>query len=378
MHQAVHDVRTAQLLWSRTENEQCRELAMTARCFWAVIESISVGTQAIRRDISLARGAGNTLLLLSAAGIMSCASQQGVAHRAGLIAHHPPSTATASTGSLNQLMPWQQAAAPLASADNSAPASRATKSIAETPADRQDAAQESTQDVQQTPPDNGDELPQAADINTTPYDPLSPLNQKILAFNVFFDDHVGRPAGAAWAFVVPYPARLHIRTFFRNTAEPKNLVNCMLQSRFHDAGITLARFSINSTLGVAGFFDVAQDWFGLQRKATDFGLTEAHHSVTYGPYLMAPVGGPTSFRDAAGSAVDGQMNALVVLAYVVPSIALLPITAGLGLIAAVNERSLHLDTFDDVNRYTVDLYGAVQDYYYQRRNHDEAPPGSSE
>ena len=182
----------------------------------------------------------------------------------------------------------------------------------------------------------------------------------------------------AWGRVVPYQARLHIRNFFRNTAEPKNFVNCVLQRRFRDAGITAERFSLNSTLGAGGFFDVAQLWFGLERKPTDFGLTAAHHSVKYGPYLMAPVGGPTSLRDAAGSAVDGPLNLLSILAYVVPAIGLLPVTASLGLIAAVNERSLRLESFDDVDRYSVDLYGAVQDGYFQRRNHDQAPPGSSE
>jgi phospholipid-binding lipoprotein MlaA len=222
----------------------------------------------------------------------------------------------------------------------------------------------------------GEPPPATTAKDASPYDPLSPLNQKILSLNVYFDDHVGRPAGMAWGWAVPYQARLHIRNFFRNTAEPKNFVNCMLQKRFRDAGITVERFSLNSTLGAGGFFDVAYNWFGLERKPTDFGLTAAHHSVKYGPYLMAPVGGPTSLRDAAGEAVDGPLNLLSILAYVVPTLGLLPVTASLGLIAAVNERSLRLESFDDVDRYSVDLYGAVQDGYYQRRSHDQARPES--
>ncbi|GEM_PF-1576868 len=346
---------------------------MKAGCFWTVFGSTSVlHRQHMRSGFAMPQSLFKSMLLLVAAFIASCAPQQPIRHRA--IAQDPPPAAESSrTGrSLNELTPWHELSAPATSSNDKAMRAKPqTSKLAETPADRQEAPQESFQ------ADRADQT-EPLDQDTTPYDPLSTLNQKILAFNVFFDDHVGKPAGRAWAFVVPYPARLHIRTFFRNTAEPKNMINCMLQSRFHDAGVTVERFTLNSTLGVAGFFDVAQDWFGLERKATDFGLTEAHHSVNFGPYLMAPVGGPTSLRDAAGSAIDGQFNALVVLAYLVPSIALLPITAGLGLIAAVNERSLHLDTFDDVNRYTIDLYGAIQDYYYQRRNHDESPPGSSE
>jgi len=333
---------------------------MTRECFW-VHKPVS--------GSNIARGAILSSLLLITACAASCASRQAARPDPGT--HDWAGAAqTSARPSPEGLSPWEQASAPAAMANQSR-----SMSVQMTPDQEADdganghAGKQGAAELE-------DETPQAPDRNSTPYDPLSPLNQKILDFNVFFDDHVGRPAGTAWAWMVPYPARLHIRSFFRNTAEPKNLINCMLQSRYRDARITLERFSINSTLGVVGFFDVAQDWFGLPRKPTDFGLTEAHHSVTYGPYLMAPVGGPTSFRDAAGTAVDGQLNALVVLAYVVPSIALLPITAGLGLIAAVNERSLHLETFDDVNRYTVDLYGAVQDVYYQKRSHDEAPPGS--
>ena len=211
-----------------------------------------------------------------------------------------------------------------------------------------------------------------------PYDPFAPINEKILALNVFFDDHVGAPVSAEWGVIVPLPVRLHIRNFFRNTGEPKNFVNCALQRRFRDAGITLERFSLNTTLGMGGFFDIAQSWFGLERKSTDFGLTAAHHSVTYGPYLMAPGGGPTSVRDAAGGAVDGHLNPLGTMVYVLPSLVYLPISASLALINAMNERSLDMESLKDVDRYTVDLYGAVQDSYYQKRSHDQPPPGSSE
>jgi ABC-type transporter lipoprotein component MlaA len=87
----------------------------------------------------------------------------------------------------------------------------------------------------------------------------------------------------------------------------------------------------------------------------------------FGPYLMAPVGGPTSIRDAAGGAADGPMNALSTIGWLAPSLIALPIGIGLGLIDAINERSLSLETFEDADRYAVDLYGAVQDGYYQSR-----------
>jgi ABC-type transporter lipoprotein component MlaA len=66
------------------------------------------------------------------------------------------------------------------------------------------------------------------------------------------------------------------------------------------------------------------------------------------------------------------------MVHVLPSLAYLPISASLGLINAVNERSLHQESFEDVESDTVDLYGAVQDSYYQRRSHDRAAPGGTE
>jgi ABC-type transporter lipoprotein component MlaA len=317
------------------------------------------------------------LIFLTAVFIASCSSQQPAPYPLDRpIEDAAKAAKTSATSASGEPSPWDEAQTTPAPSTSATETAHQARSSTKESTDVSAAGRQPMPDAQPQAPGNASSEATASD--PPPDDPLSPLNEKILAFNVFFDDHVGRPVGTAWGRVVPYPARLHIRTFFRNTGEPKNLVNCMLQRRFRDAGITLERFSLNSTLGVAGFFDVAQDWFGLERKATDFGLTAARHSVKYGPYLMAPVGGPTSVRDAAGTAVDGHLNPLGLMVYLLPSLAYMPISVGLGLIDAINERSLNLETFEDVNRYTVDLYGAVQDGYYQKRIHEQAAPGIAE
>ncbi len=202
----------------------------------------------------------------------------------------------------------------------------------------------------------------------TPYDPISPINEKLLSFNIFFDNHVARPLAKGWAAVVPYRARLHIRTFFRNTEEPKNAISFVLQKRFIDGGTSAARFAINTTLGGAGFFDVADSWFGLERAGSDFGLTAGHYSVDFGPYLMLPVGGASSVRDAVGDAAAGPANPLSAITWALSTMPALPITMGLAIIGGINARSLNLEEgFEGVDRYAVDLYGAVQDAYYQKR-----------
>jgi phospholipid-binding lipoprotein MlaA len=375
---------------------------MAAECLWVGFQASSslirgnknrgklrsrIGATARSRPAShapiAARCASAGLIILGVCFVAACGAQQPVQLASSPPAQRSPRAAEAPPKDrLDQPSPQDKArTTPTSVADAPAPKARSQTPPEQNQTSPRQPTTEPAADklaAQAQPAKAPNDPPSGATSDSSPYDPLSPLNEKILAFNVYFDDHVGRPAGTAWAWAVPYQARVHIRNFFRNTGEPKNFVNCLLQGRFRDANITLERFSINTTLGGAGFFDVAQNWFGLERQATDFGLTAAHHSVKYGPYLMSPVGGPTSLRDAAGTAVDGHFNPLSVMVYVLPSLAYLPISAGLGLIDAINERSLNLETFDDVDRYTVDLYGAVQDGYYQKRGQGKAATGPAQ
>jgi len=114
-------------------------------------------------------------------------------------------------------------------------------------------------------------------------------------------------------------------------------------------------------------FDPADKWFGLKQEDNDFGLTLAKYGVGEGPYLVLPLLGPSTVRDALGGFADGAMNPM---SYVVPG-STLPYEAAARAFAAVNARSESLGTFDDVNRYSIDLYGAVQDAYLQKRKQKE-------
>src|SRR5580658_4912307 len=100
----------------------------------------------------------------------------------------------------------------------------------------------------------------------------------------------------------------------------------------------------------------------------DFGLTLAKYGVGEGPYIVLPLLGPSTVRDAFGGVADGAMNPV---SYVVPSGAL-PYEAAAKVVAAINARSENLGAFDDVDRYSIDLYGAVQDGYLQRRQQEES------
>jgi phospholipid-binding lipoprotein MlaA len=212
----------------------------------------------------------------------------------------------------------------------------------------------------QTPPPPG---PPGAYAQTYG-DPLAPFNEKMFWFNLKLDKYVLHPVASGYAYVVPKPARESVGNFLDNVNFIPRVANNAFQLRMADAGGEIARFGINSTLGVGGLFDVADDWFGLKQHNNDAGLTLGHYGVASGPYIVWPFIGPSTIRDSVGYAAD---SAMWPLPYFVPWYVYVPAGAGKVAMEAVNYRSLHLNLFEEVDRYAIDLYGAVQDGYLQRR-----------
>lgn len=182
-------------------------------------------------------------------------------------------------------------------------------------------------------------------------DPLEPFNQKMFRVSLQFDEHVLRPVATVYAQVLPVAARRGIDRFFANLGVGERFVNNLLQGKVCSAGQEIGRFAINTTLGGAGFFDVADRWFGLKESKEDFGQTLGVYGVTPGPYLFLPLPGPSTIRDAVGQIVDTALNPLQYL-------------------NVVNSRSLNLELLKEVDGYALDLYGAVQDAYLQQRERE--------
>lgn len=141
------------------------------------------------------------------------------------------------------------------------------------------------------PPENGIE------------DPFESVNRDIFGFNRQFDRFLVEPLARAYAFAVPSLARRAIRRVFVNLNSPAVFVNDLLQLSPRRAGITGARFVINSTVGLAGLIDAAEQ-MGIPGHHTDFGITLAKFGVDSGPYMVLPLVGPTTARDAFGDLVD--------------------------------------------------------------------------
>jgi phospholipid-binding lipoprotein MlaA len=134
-------------------------------------------------------------------------------------------------------------------------------------------------------------------------DPLERMNRAIYEFNANFDAAVFLPLVRGYEFALPQGVRDGVSNAIDNLNEVPTLLNCLLQGKLRKSGVTLGRFVMNSTLGVAGFLDPASD-MGIARQEEDFGQTLGVWGMGKGPYVVLPVYGPSNARDTLGTAVD--------------------------------------------------------------------------
>lgn len=146
---------------------------------------------------------------------------------------------------------------------------------------------------------------QAAVGTSDPRDPLESVNRVVWDFNwEVLDAYILRPVTVAYVSVMPQFARTGLLNAAQNLEEPANLTNNLLQGKVDDGLDSLARFLINSTVGLLGTIDVASK-IGLDRKEEQFGETLGVWGVETGPFLMLPFLGPSDPRSFTGDYVDG-------------------------------------------------------------------------
>lgn len=213
------------------------------------------------------------------------------------------------------------------------------------------------------------------------YDPWEPLNTKFFEFNRQLDRWVLKPVAKGYNFIVPNVVQVGISNIFYNSRATPRFLNNMFQGKFTGAGIEVGRFLINTTVGIGGFFDVAQHYFKLTTPEEDTGQTLGFYGVPPGPYLMIPILGPYTVRDLAGYAGDIALNPIYWLILPtmhnidsIPTVvsideraATYAISIGARATEVVNERSLNLEKFQGVEESTLDLYAAVRNAYLQKR-----------
>lgn len=191
------------------------------------------------------------------------------------------------------------------------------------------------------------------------YDPWEPFNRRMFVLNRRLDRFVLKPVATIWDRALPDLAQESFGHFFHNLSMPPRLVNHLFQRNIDGAGREIARFVLNLSMGVLGFFDVATE-LGIAKSDADAGQTLGIYGAGPGPYLVLPLFPPLTVRDGIGFALDRAMNPL---SYVVPSAA----DTGSRGVTVVNERANNLERFEGVEDEVLDLYTAVRNAYLQRR-----------
>ena len=203
-------------------------------------------------------------------------------------------------------------------------------------------------------------LDEPVDDEAEDYDPWQSFNEKMFFFNHdILDRYLVKPAATGWSKIAPEAARQSFARMFDNFDMPRRLFNNIVQARPLGAGQELARFAINTTVGVAGLFDVASK-LHIEPSNADAGETLAMYGFGPGPFLVLPTFPPLTVRDAIGRGIDGLLDPV---SYFLPFFA----NRAKSIVTAVNERSLNLRLFADVEDSVLDLYTAARNGYLQRR-----------
>ena len=190
-------------------------------------------------------------------------------------------------------------------------------------------------------------------------DRLENLNRKVFYVNERLDHYALRPAAVTYIKLMPNPLEKGVDNFFSNLDEVTNVLNDLLQGKFGQAAHDSGRFLLNTTLGLGGIFDVAQR-AGLEKSdGEDFGQTLAVWGVGEGPYLMLPLLGPSTLRDAPSKFVDSITSPFSH----VDDVRTRNIARGVDLLA---KRASLLEVDDIISG---DKYLFVRDVYLQRNRY---------
>jgi phospholipid-binding lipoprotein MlaA len=197
-------------------------------------------------------------------------------------------------------------------------------------------------------------------------DPFEPTNRYIFELNRFLDEMVMKPTVGWYRMVVPDPIQDRITSVIANLRQPWTAINDFFQGNPDRAGSALARFAINSTVGILGMFDPATD-MGYPAHEEDAGQTIGVIGVLSDqPYLMLPILGPSSPRDLIGTVLDAFLDPFNFIARKRDADTFFP--TGRGIASGVDARHRTLEATNDLERNSVDYYATVRSIYRQRRN----------
>ena len=195
-------------------------------------------------------------------------------------------------------------------------------------------------------------------------DPWENFNRGTFAFNKVFDKYLLAPLAKGYRIILPTEARKGVRNFFSNLKEPWTFINAALQGDFKNSGTSIMRFGLNTTVGLLGIFDIATS-LGFKKQKEEFGQTLPVYGVEPGPYLVLPLLGPSTVRDALGKVTGFVAD---------------PVTIALNkdgkenwlwigtAVNGIDFREQNLEKIDNLEATSVDFYATIRSLYLERRN----------
>jgi len=201
------------------------------------------------------------------------------------------------------------------------------------------------------------------------WDPIEVPNRFIFSLNRAVDIIAIRPIAVLYRDWMPEPAQRGLHNVLDNIGEPVTAVNELVQGDPGRAITTLARFVINSTIGIAGLFDVASH-MGLSKTKEGAGNTVGYYAGVEpengGFYMVLPLAGPSNARDAAGLMADYAIDPFRILTYAL-NVDWLLYSGPKWAATVVDARSRTLFALDDLEKNSVDYYAALRSAYTQQR-----------
>ena len=208
------------------------------------------------------------------------------------------------------------------------------------------------------------------------YDPIEKVNRGTFWFNEKLDKFLLKPLSQGYVAVVPVRGRVMVSNFFNNALYMDTILNDFLQGKGTQGASDVGRLVINSTLGIGGFFDPATP-MGMEKHQEDFGQTLGVWGVGQGAYLVFPVYGPSTARDAPGIAVSTATDAVFWAGFFLNPAVTIPIS----ILDAVDLRSRASNAIRFVNESALDPYIFTREAWVQHRTfliYDGNPPESKD
>jgi len=199
-------------------------------------------------------------------------------------------------------------------------------------------------------------------------DPLSSYNEFMTGVNDYFYISALKPVAKGYNYAFSHEVRLSLNNFFDNLYSPISILNNLLQFEVADATEELARFVVNSTIGIVGLFDPARTNFNLEAHPEDFGQTLGVWGVGSGFHIVLPILGPSNLRDTVGLFADYYVNPLNRIESRGHNMVSTDLESlGISVSKSLNVALQHREEYKSMKKDAIDLYPFLRDIYEQHR-----------